>query len=72
MLGGVAYAMFPVLLPASTDPAYAITVFNAAAASYGLKVGVIWWSIGMAIALGYFIYLYRSFKGKVTLEGEGH
>jgi cytochrome bd-type quinol oxidase subunit 2 len=26
----------------------------------------------MAIALGYFIYLYKSFKGKVTLEGEGH
>jgi cytochrome bd ubiquinol oxidase subunit II len=72
MLGGVAYAMYPVLLPAITDPAYSITVFNAAAASYGLKVGVVWWSIGMAIALGYFIYLYRSFKGKVTLEGEGH
>jgi cytochrome bd ubiquinol oxidase subunit II len=72
MLGGVAYAMYPVLLPAITDPTYSITVFNAAAASYGLKVGVVWWSIGMAIALGYFIYLYRSFKGKVTLEGEGH
>jgi len=70
MLGGVAYAMYPVLLPATTDPAYTITVHNSAAQSYGLKVGVIWWSIGMAIALGYFIYLYRSFKGKVSLEDE--
>jgi cytochrome d ubiquinol oxidase subunit II len=72
MLGGVAYAMYPVLLPSTTNPAYAITVHNAAASSYGLKVGAIWWSLGMAIALGYFVYLYRSFKGKVSLEGEGH
>jgi len=72
MLGGVAYAMYPVLLPATTDPAYAITVYNAAAASYGLKVGIVWWSIGMAIAVSYFIFVYKTFKGKVTLEGESH
>jgi cytochrome d ubiquinol oxidase subunit II len=72
MLGGVAYATYPVLLPATTDPAYSITVHNAAAPSYGLKIGIIWWSIGMALALGYFFYLYRSFKGKVALEEEGY
>lgn len=72
MLGGVAYAMYPVLLPATTDPAFAITVHNAAAGSYGLKVGAVWWSVGMAIASAYFIYLYRSFRGKVSLEREGH
>ncbi|HSQ19223.1 MAG TPA: cytochrome d ubiquinol oxidase subunit II, partial [Blastocatellia bacterium] len=72
MLGGVAYAMYPNLLPDSTDPANGITVYNAAAPSYGLRIGIIWWSIGMALALGYFFYLYRSFKGKVNLEGEGY
>ena len=72
MLGGVAYAMYPVLLPATTDPAYDITVHNSAAPNYGLKIGIVWWSIGMAMALGYFTYLYRSFKGKVSLEGEGY
>lgn len=72
MLGGVAYAMYPNLLPASTDPAYGITAYNAAAPSYGLRIGIIWWSVGMALALGYFFYLYRSFKGKVDLEGEGY
>ncbi len=72
MLGGVAFATYPVLLPATTDSAYDITVHNAAAPSYGLTIGIIWWSIGMALALGYFTYLYRSFKGKVSLEGEGY
>jgi len=60
------------IIPPSYEDGHSLTVFNAAAASYGLNVGVVWWSIGMAIALGYFIYLYRLFKGKVTLEGEGH
>jgi cytochrome d ubiquinol oxidase subunit II len=71
MLGGVAFGMYPTLLPASTDPAYSLTVYNAAAGRYGLSVGVIWWSIGIVLALGYFVYLYRSFRGKVRLtEGE--
>jgi cytochrome d ubiquinol oxidase subunit II len=72
MLGGVAYGMYPYLLPASTDPAYGITIHTASASSYGLKVGVMWWTIGIVIALGYFVYLYRSFKGKVRLESDGY
>jgi cytochrome d ubiquinol oxidase subunit II len=72
MLSGVAYAMYPVLLPATTESAYSITVHNASAPSYGLAIGIIWWGIGMAMTLGYFTYLYRSFKGKVSLEGEGY
>ncbi len=45
---------------------------TAAAPSYGLGIGIIWWSIGMVLALCYFFYLYRSFTGKVGLEREGY
>ena len=45
---------------------------HSAAQSYGLRVGLIWWSIASALAAVYFIYLYRSFRGKVTLEGDGY
>ena len=38
---------------------------NAKAADYGLKIGLIWWVIGMALATVYFVYVYRSFAGKV-------
>jgi cytochrome bd-type quinol oxidase subunit 2 len=31
-------------------------------------VGTIWWSIGMVLAIAYFIYVYRSIRGKVTVE----
>ena len=72
MLGGVAYAMYPNLLLSSTDPAYGLTIRNAAAASYGLGIGLTWWTIGIVMALGYFFYLYRSFKGKVSLQRDGY
>jgi cytochrome d ubiquinol oxidase subunit II len=71
MLGGVAYGLYPNLLPASTDASYGLTINNSAAASYGLGIGLRWWVIGIAIALGYFVYLYRSFSGKVNLQRDG-
>ena len=72
MLGGAAFALYPTLLPSSTDPALSLTIHNVAAAPYGLGVGIVWWTIGFVLAVGYFTYLYRSFRGKVSLEGEGY
>ena len=72
MLAGAAYAQYPSLLPSSNPSVPDITIHNAAAGSYSLKYGVIWWSIGMAIAIGYFVFVYRMFRGKVSLQSEGH
>jgi cytochrome d ubiquinol oxidase subunit II len=65
MLVGAAVALFPEVLPASTDVRYSLTIHNTAASPYGLSVGLAWWVIGMALALGYFIFVYRAFRGKV-------
>ena len=72
MLGGAAFGLYPNLLPASTDPAYSITVYQAAAGRYALSIGLIWWSFGMLIAIGYFIFVYRMFRGKVSTAPEEH
>ena len=72
MLVGAAFALYPVVLPASTDPARSLTIYNASAGHHGLSVGLIWWIIGMMLALGYFYFVYRMFRGKVRLEGEGY
>jgi cytochrome d ubiquinol oxidase subunit II len=68
MLGGAAFAMHPYLLPATTDPALSLTIYNSKTGPYSLSVGLIWWLIGMTLAIGYFIFLYRFFRGKVTLK----
>jgi cytochrome d ubiquinol oxidase subunit II len=72
MLVGAAFALYPIVLPASTDPAYNLTIYNTAAARHGLTVGITWWLIAMTLALGYFSFLFRMFRGKVRLEGEGY
>jgi cytochrome d ubiquinol oxidase subunit II len=72
MLGGVAFGLYPRVLPSTLDPAFDLTIRNSAAHAYGLRVALIWWPIASALAAVYFIYLYRSFRGKVTLEGDGY
>jgi len=73
MLTSVVFGVYPMVLPAR-DPLYSLTVEGAKAGAYGLKVGIIWWAIGMILAAGYFTYVYRSFAGKVEVGGdsEGH
>jgi cytochrome d ubiquinol oxidase subunit II len=71
MLGGAAFALYPALLPASGAAANAITIHNAAAGPESLATGLRWWTVGMLIALGYFVFVYRMFRGKVR-ETDGH
>ena len=73
MLVGAAAGVYPNLLTSTTDPALNITVSNAASGSHSLAIGLIWWSFGMALAIGYFVFVYRMFRGKVrTGEGSMH
>jgi cytochrome d ubiquinol oxidase subunit II len=73
MLGGAAFGIYPDVLPAAMNQKNSLTIYNTAAGRHGLTVGLVWWGIGMVIALGYFTFVYRMFKGKVVLEaGEGH
>jgi len=72
MLVGAAFALYPVVLPASTDPARNLTIYNTAAGHHGLSVGFTWWILGAILALAYFFFLFRMFRGKVRMEGEGY
>jgi cytochrome d ubiquinol oxidase subunit II len=72
MLTSAAFGLYPYVLPSSVDPRLGLTVHNAAAAPYGLKVGLAWFIPGMLLATCYFVYTYRSFAGKVSLQDEGH
>jgi cytochrome d ubiquinol oxidase subunit II len=71
MLGSTAFGLYPNVLPA-VDEANSLTVHNASAPHYGLVVGLIWWIIGMILAAIYFVLIYRMFRGKVQLSGEGY
>jgi len=68
MLASAAFGIYPDVLPATGDPALSLTIHNAAAAPYGLRVGILWFVPGMLLALGYFGYMYRNFRGKVGAQ----
>jgi cytochrome d ubiquinol oxidase subunit II len=69
MLAGAAFALYPTLLPASNGAANSLTIYNAAAGPDSLSAGLWWWSVGMAVALAYFVLVYRMFAGKVREMG---
>jgi cytochrome d ubiquinol oxidase subunit II len=69
MLGGAAFALYPVLLPSSADAGRAITVQGAATSSYAMRVAISWWLVAVVIVAVTFRYLYRSFRGKLAADG---
>jgi cytochrome d ubiquinol oxidase subunit II len=72
MLTSVAFSLYPNVLPATTGLANNLTVANAKAADYGLKIGLIWWLIGMSLAVSYTIFSYRNFAGKIHTGQSQH
>lgn len=72
MLAGAAIGLYPRLLPSSSDPGLDITVAKALSGPHALRIGLAWWAFGMALAVLYFVIVYRMFRGKVSLEGGGY
>ncbi len=72
MLTSVVFGVYPYVLPSNTDPALSLSITNASAAPYGLWIGLAWFIPGIALALGYFTFVYRSFAGKVKTTGDGY
>lgn len=67
MMAATAAAVYPNLLFSTTDPQLNITVFNARSGEHALTIGLIWWSLGMVLAAGYFVFVYRMFRGKIAV-----
>lgn len=69
LLGAVLVGNFPYWLRSTVDPSQSLTAYNTAADAYGLRVALYWFAGGMLLATGYFVYLFRSIRGKVDAEG---
>jgi cytochrome d ubiquinol oxidase subunit II len=72
MLVSVAFGLYPYVLPSRANPQFGLTISNAVAADYGLRIGLWWFIPGVALAIGYFVFIYRRFSGKVRPAEEGY
>jgi cytochrome d ubiquinol oxidase subunit II len=72
MLAGACWGVYPTLLPATTGAERDITLDHALSGRHTLLVGLVWWSFGMALAIGYVVFVYSRFRGKVDLVAIEH
>jgi cytochrome d ubiquinol oxidase subunit II len=64
----VAFQLYPVLLPSTIDPKYSVTIYNAASSQKSLGIMLTIVCIGAPLLAGYFLFLYKTFHGKVKLD----
>jgi cytochrome d ubiquinol oxidase subunit II len=66
LLAATAAAIFPTMIKAAGDPSRSLTAFNAAASTGSLVKGLYWWPAGLVLAIGYFVFLFRHHRARVT------
>ncbi len=72
MIGLMAISLFPRLVPSLTDLNNSLTIYNASSTERTLFTMLIIALIGMPFVIGYTIFIYRAFKGKVRLGEESY
>ena len=68
----VAVSLFPRLVPSSIDLAKSLTIYNSSSTPRTLTTMLIIALIGMPIVVGYTIFIYRVFKGKVVINKDSY
>lgn len=72
MIFVAAVSMFPRLVPSSLDAAHSLTIYNASSSPRTLTVMLVIALIGVPIMLAYTAFVYRVFRGQVTVATEGY
>lgn len=68
MLIVVAIELYPNIILSTIDPAYSLTVYNAAASQKSLSIMLIIAAIGAPLVLSYTAFVFWTFRGKVKLD----
>jgi cytochrome d ubiquinol oxidase subunit II len=72
MMVGAVLGLYPVLLPSVGTQGHDLTLAEAISGPHTLRVGLVWWCVGMSLALLYFGVVYWLFRGKVPVDAEGY
>jgi cytochrome d ubiquinol oxidase subunit II len=60
--------IFPNLIPSNLDPLYSLSIYNSSSSAYTLRIMTLVAFIFVPIVIGYKIWVYRVFRGRVTAE----
>jgi cytochrome bd ubiquinol oxidase subunit II len=68
LLATGAAAIFPVMLHSTLAPESSLTAYAVAAGPVSLRLASVWWPVGFALAVFYFIFISRRYAGKVSVQ----
>jgi cytochrome d ubiquinol oxidase subunit II len=60
-----AAGVFPFMLQSTLDPKYSLSAYQNAADGHGLAIALVWWPVAFCFAVGYFLFIFRYYSGKV-------
>jgi cytochrome d ubiquinol oxidase subunit II len=74
LMVATAACSFPALLRSSSVPALALTAYASSNDRAGLRTALSWFVVGLPLAIGYFVVVFRLHRGKTpgAAEGEGY
>ncbi|MCB0827079.1 MAG: cytochrome d ubiquinol oxidase subunit II [Armatimonadetes bacterium] len=73
ILAAAAATIYPTMIFNRPNPEASLTALNSAASEQSLRLGLLWWPVGLVIAIVYTVVLFRIHAGKVeVIEGEGY
>jgi cytochrome d ubiquinol oxidase subunit II len=68
LLATGAAAIFPVMLYSTLAPENSLTAYAVAAGATSLHIAAVWWPIGFALAVFYFVFISKRYAGRVSAQ----
>jgi cytochrome d ubiquinol oxidase subunit II len=68
LLASGSAALFPVMLYSTLAPENSLTAYAVASSPRALLLASIWWPVGFALAIVYFVFISRRYAGKVSVR----
>jgi cytochrome bd ubiquinol oxidase subunit II len=60
--------IFPVMLHSTLASEHSLTAYGAVASPHAVLLASMWWPVGFALAITYFIFISRRYAGKVSVQ----
>ena len=61
-------ALYPVMLHSTLAPENSLTAYTVAASPRALVIASMWWPVGFTLAIAYFVFISRRYRGKVSVQ----
>ncbi|MGA2693728.1 MAG: cytochrome d ubiquinol oxidase subunit II [Opitutaceae bacterium] len=68
LMAAGAVGVFPVMLHSTLAAGDSVTAYRGAADARGLRLALSWWPVAFVLAVSYFVFVFRYYRGKVRAD----